>query len=330
MPHRVPTGPTAVDIGGVMSLTPRLALSRAKLDRDAESRAIPGLLDTLWSTPDTRIVPTWRGEVLVTNSGTLELAYLTSADLPRPETLIYLGKSIDADQDLSLGAAVLAAVLTDEEAAALEPDTTRWVSGRTSGHALSDRDAGVLAQALALANWHTAHRYSPRSGAALVSDQAGWVLVDESSGQSVFPRTDAAIIVLITDQEDRIVLGSNALWESQRYSLLAGFVEPGESLEAAVLREVWEESGLRITNPRYVGSQPWPFPASLMLGFTAELDHAMSGPLRPDGTEIVDLRWFSRDELRASLGDVVLPGSTSIARAMIEDWFGEPLPEMSW
>jgi NAD+ diphosphatase len=139
LPHRVPTGPTAVDIGGVMSLTPRLALSRAKLDRDAESRAIPGLLDTLWNTPDTRVVPTWRGEVLVTNSGTLELAYLTSADLPRPETLIYLGKSIDADQDLSLGAAVLAAVLTDEEAAALEPDTTRWVSGRTSGHALSDR-----------------------------------------------------------------------------------------------------------------------------------------------------------------------------------------------
>lgn len=330
LPHRVPAGPTAVAIGGEMSLTPRLALSRAKLDRDADSRAIPGLLDSLWERPDTRVVATWRGEVLVRAGNGLALNYLHPAEITRPQMLIYLGKSIADDEDLPENAALLAAVLTDDEARALQSDPAQWVSGRTSGHALSDRDAGVLAQALALANWHSAHRFSPHTGVPLRSDQAGWVLVDEDSGQSVFPRTDAAIIVLVTDDDDRIVLGSNALWDSQRYSLLAGFVEPGESLEAAVLREVWEESGLRVTNPRYVGSQPWPFPASLMLGFRADLDHEASGPLRPDGTEIVDLRWFSREELRASLGEVVLPGSTSIARAMIEDWFGERLPEMSW
>ncbi len=123
------------------------------------------------------------------------------------------------------------------------------------------------------------------------------------------------------------MLGSNALWESQRYSLLAGFVEPGESLEAAVAREVFEESGLRVKNPTYMGSQPWPFPASLMVGFHAELDHEASGELTPDGTEIVDLRWFSRDDLTRALGEISLPGKTSIARAMIEHWYGGPIED---
>ncbi len=118
------------------------------------------------------------------------------------------------------------------------------------------------------------------------------------------PRTDAAVIALVTDQHDRIVLGSNALWEARRYSLLAGFVEPGESLEAAVIREVFEESGLVVTNPVYVGSQPWPFPASLMVGFRADIDETSLANIRPDGTEIIDLRWFSREELLASLDDV--------------------------
>lgn len=135
------------------------------------------------------------------------------------------------------------------------------------------------------------------------------------------------MIALVTDDKDRIVLGSNALWESRRYSLLAGFVEPGESLEAAVVREVFEESGLVVTNPVYMGSQPWPFPASLMVGFRAEIEQESLAGIRPDGTEIVDLRWFTREELLASLGDVLLPGRPSIARAMIEDWLGQELPE---
>jgi NAD+ diphosphatase len=137
------------------------------------------------------------------------------------------------------------------------------------------------------------------------------------------------VIALVTDSKDRIVLGSNALWEAQRYSLLAGFVEPGESLEAAVVREVWEESGLHVRDPQYLGSQPWPFPASLMVGFRATLDEAHAMELRPDGTEIIDLRWFSREDLSAALGTILLPGRTSIARAMIEDWFGQTLPDRS-
>ena len=200
------------------------------------------------------------------------------------------------------------------------------------GSKLDSSVADVVAQAMK--DWATsrgaldyAHVFSPLTGAQAVADQAGWTRVDQSTGKDLFPRTDAAVIALVTDQHDRIVLGSNALWESRRYSLLAGFVEPGESLEAAVVREVFEESGLIVTNPRYMGSQPWPFPASLMVGFHAEIDESSLGDIRPDGTEIIDLRWFSRAELLASVGDVLLPGRPSIARAMIEDWLGQELPE---
>lgn len=313
-----------------MSLTPKLPLARARLNRDAESRSIPGFLDTLWAKDEsTRVVAVWRGEALCVTTPGFALDYRRPSQLPRPELSIYLGKTVD-DELFPAGTAIVAAVYPDDVAREIEPDVSAWVSGRASGHALGERDAGVLVSALAMANWHSAHAFSPFTGSALNSESAGWVLVDQSSGKHSFPRTDAAIIVLVTDRDDRIVLGSNAMWESQRFSLLAGFVEPGESLEAAVVREVWEESGLVVKNPRYVGSQPWPYPASLMVGFRAELDHDASGELRPDGTEIIDLRWFSREELQGSMDEVVLPGRTSIARAMIEDWFGGALPERSW
>jgi NAD+ diphosphatase len=131
----------------------------------------------------------------------------------------------------------------------------------------------------------------------------------------------------VTDADDRLLLGSNAQWESNRYSLLAGFVEPGESLEAAVEREVYEESGIRVTDPVYRGSQPWPFPASLMIGFTARIDDTIESELTPDGAEILDLRWMSHDELYAARNEIALPGPTSIARALIEEWYGGPLGE---
>jgi len=309
-----------------VSLTPRLPLSRTRLDRDAPSRQIPGFIEGLWVREDTRVVCVWKGEVLTRNNDTLHLDYRATADLPAPDVAVYLGRTLEGDP-LGADVPIVAAVYSDAAASEIESDVTRWVSGRTTGHHLDERDAGVLVSALAVANWHSSHSHSPRSGERLLPDSAGWVLVDESSGSQVFPRTDAAIIVLVTDRDDRLVLGSNALWESQRYSLLAGFVEPGESLEAAVIREVFEESGLVVKNPRYLGSQPWPFPASLMVGFHAELDHEASGELTPDGTEIVDLRWFSRDELSSSIGDIILPGRTSIARAMIEHWYGSELPD---
>ena len=202
-----------------------------------------------------------------------------------------------------------------------------WANLRQVGTLLSDRDAGMLTEALAIFNWHHSHRFSPKTGEATVSEKGGWVRRDPISGGEVFPRTDPAVIVGVVDADDRLLLGSNALWESNRYSLLAGFVEPGESLEQAVTREIFEESGVHVTDPVYLGSQPWPFPASLMLGFTARVADGFVGSGTPDGTEILDLRWFSRDELAAALPDIKLPGPTSIARAIIEEWYGAPIDD---
>jgi NAD+ diphosphatase len=202
-----------------------------------------------------------------------------------------------------------------------------WVSLRAVAASLSDRDAGLFAEALAVANWRSANPFSPRSGAPTTAVKGGWVLLDSDTGAELFPRTDMAVIVGVVDAGDRLLLGSNAQWEPNRYSLLAGFVEPGESLEAAVAREVFEESGMHVVEPRYLGSQPWPFPASLMIGFLARVDDASPGTLTPDGEEIIDLRWFTREQLHAQLGEVLLPGSSSIARAIIEEWYGGPLEQ---
>lgn len=310
-----------------MSLTPRLPLARSAINRDAASREIPGLLDTRWAEETTKVVVIWRGEALLDAGPVTALRYLSPAQCPAWRHRIYLGVSTIDAPGMKAGTAVIAAVVDDEVGHQLEPDVSKWASARTLAHRLGDLDAGVIVQALAMANWHDAHQFSPLTGALAEPADAGWVRVDQGTGKHLFPRTDAAVIVLVTDSQDRIVLGSNALWESNRYSLLAGFVEPGESLEAAVIREVFEESGLTVRDPEYVGSQPWPFPASLMVGFRATLDEAHPRELHPDGTEIVDLRWFSREELVGSLDSVMLPGKTSIARAMIEQWLGHDIPD---
>jgi len=301
-------------------LTPRLPLSRQQVDRDYLTRERPGAIAELLASPETRVLPVWRSRPLLSTPSSLAL--LSPADVEGAHDHVYLGRSQAVDAAEPVGTPIVAALLDDDAAQALEPDEASWGSLRAAGTLLSARDVGLAVEAVALANWHASHRFAPRTGRALLSDKAGWVRRDPDDGHEVFPRTDPAIIVGVTDADDRLLLGSNALWESNRYSLLAGFVEPGESLEQAVQREIFEESGIKVVEPRYVGSQPWPFPASLMLGFRAVVDPDDPGVLEPDGAEILELRWFSRDELAASLGDVLLPGRTSIARAIIEDWFG--------
>ena len=310
-----------------MSLTPFLPLARSAMNRDAASRKIPGFLEHLWAQEATRVVVIWRGEALLDSKEEPAIRFLAPSALSTWRHRIYLGKTTEQAAGLPVGTHVIAAVVDDDTGHQLEPDVSRWTSARTLAHRLGDMEAGVVVEALAMANWHDAHLFSPLTGSAAEPSDAGWVRVDQSTGKDLFPRTDAAVIVLVTDSEDRIVLGSNALWEAHRYSLLAGFVEPGESLEAAVIREVFEESGLTVSNPVYLGSQPWPFPASLMVGFHASLDESHPRELRPDGTEIIDLRWFSREELLQSLDTIMLPGRTSIARAMIEHWLGTSLPD---
>jgi NAD+ diphosphatase len=306
------------------SFLKRLPLSRFEVDRDYLARDRPGLIEQLRADPAARVLPVFDGRALLKSDS--ELALLPFAEVPDSDTLVYLGLTTTATIGEPIGTPVVAAQLTDPGTLA----DAQWANLRTVGTKLSDRDAGLLTEALGILNWHLSHGFSPRTGAPTLIEKGGWVRRDPVSNTEVFPRTDAAIIVGITDADDRLLLGSNALWESNRFSLLAGFVEPGESLEAAVIREVFEESGIWVADPVYLGSQPWPFPASLMLGFTARVDADRTSTLTPDGAEILELRWFSRDELRASRGEVLLPGPTSIAHAIIEEWLGEPITDGTW
>ncbi|TFV52331.1 NAD(+) diphosphatase [Blastococcus sp. TF02A-35] len=193
-----------------------------------------------------------------------------------------------------------------------------WAGLRDIGADLGDLDAGLLAEAIGILEWHERHRFSPLTGEATTVERAGWTQRDPSTGVEFFPRTDPAVIMLVHDGGDRVVLGRQAVWPPGRFSILAGFVEPGESAEAAVAREVEEEVGLRVTDIRYVASQPWPFPQSLMLGFVARADGEQE--IRVDPTEIEEARWFTRDELRAPDGRLAIPPSISIARHILDLW----------
>lgn len=235
---------------------------------------------------------------------------------------------------LPSGSPVFAVSLRDEHVEALsaaareagEPEPV-WINLRLVAADLDDSEAGAFTEALAMFNWHATHTHCPRCGATTLVESGGWVRRCPVQDIELFPRTDAAVIVGIVDEHDRLLLGSNAMWENNRFSLLAGFVEPGESLEAAAIREIAEESGVVIDDPEYLGSQPWPFPASLMVGFLARVSPDHPPVLRPDGDEILALRWFTRDEIADPQSGVLLPGSSSIARAIIERWYGGPLPE---
>lgn len=195
------------------------------------------------------------------------------------------------------------------------------------GAALSATDVGVFTTALALAHWHRTHLFSPATGQATTVAEGGWVRVG-ADGEQLFPRTDPAIIVLIHDgvpgTEGRLLLGRNAAARATppRYSLLAGFIEPGESAEATVAREVREEVGLAVSEVTYVASESWPFPRSLMLGFTALGDPAE--PLHNDPAEIADARWFTRTQVRAIIAgedtSVSMPSASSIAYHLINRW----------
>ena len=312
----------------------RLPLSRHATDRDDAGRSEPRLLARLVEDDVARCLLLWQGQALLRagdGGPALDLrapSSLAASGVAVAEAVhdraVYLGRAEVAGRNgLAPGDRVVALVLEESEAIAVDAQGDAWASLREVADALDSLDCGLFTEALAMANWHAAHGFSPRTGARTVAEFGGWVRRVPGTEHVTFPRTDAAVIAAVT-HGDRILLGANARWTPRRYSLLAGFVEPGESFEAAVAREVWEEAGARIIEPRYVGSQPWPFPASIMVGFLAELDPTQDPTtLRPDGTEIIDLRWFTRDELRAEAA--LLPSRISIARAIIETWAGGPL-----
>ena len=188
---------------------------------------------------------------------------------------------------------------------------------------LVDSDADLAAAAVAMGFWHRSMRHCPGCGSVLEAEMAGWVLRCREEGTEHFPRTDPAVIMAVRDGGDRLLLARNTNFRGRFHSVLAGFVEPGESLEGAVAREVAEEVGVDVEEVQYVGSQPWPFPRSLMLGFRAWAPGA--GELTLQEEEIAEARWFTREELAAALEaeEIALPGAASMGRALIDDWFGD-------
>jgi NAD+ diphosphatase len=210
-------------------------------------------------------------------------------------------------------------------------DDGDWADLRGAGAALDDLGAGLLVGAVAALNWHDAARFCGRDGSPMHPGNAGWHRICEAEGHEDYPRTDPAIICLVHDGADRVLLARGTSWPEGRYSVLAGFVEAGESLEACVLREIHEEVGATVRDICYLGSQAWPFPRSLMVGFHAQADPEV--PLVPADGEIAEAMWVTRADVRAALRGggwgaeaqrgappLLAPNRVSIARSMLESW----------
>ncbi|WP_254185436.1 NAD(+) diphosphatase [Nocardioides panacis] len=289
-----------------------IALSVRTHDRVGERRTDTAWLEETWADPASRIVPVAGNRFPVDEAGGT-VRWQGAAELPDQGLRLFLGMR---------GEVAHFALVVEEPT-----DDGPWAAFRSVLATLPEPDAGFMVHAVALAEWHASHRFCPRCGSPLVSTAAGHVLRCAENDHQQFPRTDPAVIMMVTDGE-RALLGRQAAWPEGRYSTLAGFVDPGESLEEAVIREVAEETGVHVTDVAYFGNQPWPFPQSLMVGFFAR---ATSTDILVDGEEIQDARWFTRAEMKeqAEAGTLVLPGGISISRSLVEAWYGGPLPG-SW
>ncbi|SFJ92836.1 NAD+ diphosphatase [Streptomyces pini] len=289
------------------------------IDRASHHRLDEAWLGAAWSHPTTRCFVVSGGQVLIedTGDGGAELVTMPSFDAPLTEAHRYF---LGIDED-----GVRYFALQKDALPGRMDDAARPAGLREAGTLLSERDAQLMVHAVALENWQRMHRFCSRCGERTVIAAAGHIRRCPACGGEHYPRTDPAVIMLVTDPEGRALLGRQVHWPKGRFSTLAGFVEPGESIEQAVVREAGEEAGVTIGRVEYVASQPWPFPSSLMLGFVA---HATSTEIRVDGEEIEEARWFSREELRAAFasGEVLPPSGISIAARLIELWYGQPLP----
>lgn len=284
------------------------------VDRAASERMNEDLLDEARMDAATRVL------VIAGDAAPLgapgELEWLRPDAVPDGGQWAFLGR--DAG-----GEAMLTAVFDPAETE-LFAAPAGWAGLRAIGGDLSAHDGSAFVEALSLGRWLLDSPYCPACGALTLLADAGWSRRCPSCGRQHFPRTDPAVIVAIesADAPHRLLLGSNALWGANRFSCFAGFVEAGESLEATVRREVREECGVDAVDIRYRGSQAWPYPRSLMVGFLATaVDDAAA---EPDGEEIVAVRWFSREEIGAGLAresELLLPGTASIAHRLIRGWF---------
>lgn len=302
----------------------RLKYDDPSLDRAAPQREDPQWLERALEHADARSLPVWRNQNLV---GGLETsaptAILHGVEMHRHASeVVFLGLTGDAP--------VFAADYSElEETRAVELLGEGFTDLRRVGPLLSEPEAALLAYARGMLFWHRNHRYCGRCAAATKSRKGGHLRVctNPDCRRPSFPRTDPAVIVLVEHPDDdggpaRCLLGRSPHFPPGMYSTLAGFVEPGESMEQTVRREVFEESGVEVGEVRYLASQPWPFPSSLMIGFHAT---AASTGIRLDDDEIEDARWFTADDLLAlkARGEdetLCLPRTDSIARYLIEVW----------
>ncbi|MFL6156416.1 MAG: NAD(+) diphosphatase [Marmoricola sp.] len=292
-------------------MSAEIALSRHPHDRIAERRTDEAWLAETWAAESTAVLVIAGTRVQLVDGA---LAWVPAGEAP-DGTRILLG-----ERDGSVRFAVVVDGTGVDES---------WTPLRGLFAAEVDEDeAALVVHAIGIAEWIWATRHCIRCGGTYEVMQLGHVLRCTDCGREEFPRTDPAVIMVVTDGEapdDRCLLGRHPAWPPGRYSTLAGFVEPGESIEQAVRREVKEESGIEVGDVEYFGSQPWPLPRSLMIGCLAK---ATSADIAVDGDEIEDAQWFTRAEMKAQAeaGTLVLPGGISISRSLIEHWYGGPLP----
>lgn len=297
-------------------------LSRVGADRADQLRTDVEAATVGW--PDAALLRVdSRNQVLAAGGRVVLSAAADLADGPPPDA-VFLGR-IDSGRHVW---AVRGALQPPDDAGV----RAEVVNLRSLGPIFDDASSQLVSCALALLNWHDSARFSAVDGSPTRPARAGWSRVNPVNGHEEFPRIDPAVICLVHDGGDRAVLARQAVWPERMFSLLAGFVEAGESFEGCVVREIREEIGLTVRDVRYLGSQPWPFPRSLMVGF-----HAVGDPDEEfafnDG-EITEARWFTREQVRTALdagdwgspatSELLLPGSISIARVIIESWVRAP------
>ena len=288
----------------------------SRIDRSSHLRENPATLDLLWS--KAQILQIAQGRIGATGYLNADrVAALIASGEFKEGSRYFLGLDAVTGDPYFAWDTQWSVAKTDDEM------KVGFTTLRDVGAALSAIDVELALHGVALSNWHRAHPCCSKCGGPTRVDLGGAVRVCDVDKSQHHPRTDSAVIVLIRDNDDRILLGHQPIWPEGRFSCFAGFLEPGETFEQCVAREVFEESGVSVREINYLGSQPWPFPASIMISFDAVTDFPEAA--RPDGTEITEVKWFTRDQLRAEAkaGTLLLPPTISVARKMIERWLGE-------
>ena len=313
--------------GPLISAVGAIALTRHEVERSTALRGDDEWLAKAWADSATRVLVIEDGMALARiGDGSAELIYLSPGEAPEGTSFL-LGVDADGIAYFGVGGSLGESGGSGAGGPGGGGAGVRRAGLRDAGVLLTDRDAGLLTHAVGLANWHAAAGFCSRCGAPTEPIMAGHVRRCTVDGSEHFPRCDPAVIMLVTDPDDRCLLARNAAWPKGRVSILAGFIEPGESAEQAVAREVHEETGVVVGTVSYAGSQPWPMPHSLMLGFRATAA-APGTEISVDANEIAEARWYGRDDLRDAIlsGELLMPPSLSISRWLIETWYGTALP----